>query len=84
MAFLSIYSLIRNLFNFLFFLSKGIDGNRFFGGRLRESWEGLEVWSEINTEVAAMDPRVDALHDRREVDFVVVVFVWSFRNRKGS
>ena len=31
-----------------------------------------------------MDPRVDALYDSREVDFVVIVFVWSFRNRKGS
>ena len=31
-----------------------------------------------------MDPRVDPLHDRKEGDFVVIVFVWSFRNRKGS
>ena len=31
-----------------------------------------------------MDPRVDALHDRREVDFVVIMFVWSLRNREGS
>ena len=31
-----------------------------------------------------MEPRVDALHDRREVDCVVIVFVWSFRNLKGS
>ena len=54
-----------------------------FGGGLRESWEGLEIWSEINAEVTAMDPGVDTLHDRREIDFVVIVFVWSFRNRKG-
>ena len=30
--------------------------------------------------VAAMDPGMDALHDGREVDFVVIVFVWFFRN----
>ena len=80
MAFLSIDSIFENFFNFPFFLSRGINGKRFLGGGLRESWEGLEVWSEINAEVAAMDPRVDAMHDRREVDFVVIVFVWSFRN----
>ena len=34
----------------------------------------------IFADVAAMDPRVDALHDRREVDFVVIVVVWFFRN----
>ena len=31
-----------------------------------------------------MDPRVDALHDGREVDFTVIVFVWFFRNRNWS
>ena len=49
-----------------------------------ESWERFEVWSEVDSKVAAMDPRVDALHDWREVDFVVIVFIWSFRDRKGS
>ena len=48
------------------------------------SWEGFQVRSEVDSMVAAMDPRVDALHDGREVDFVVIVFVCSFRNRKGS
>ena len=31
-----------------------------------------------------MDTRVNVLHDKREVDLVVIVFVWSFRNRKWS
>ena len=34
--------------------------------------------------MAVIDPRVDGLHDGREVDFVVIVFVWAFRNLKGS
>ena len=80
LVFLAIDSIIENLFNFPFLLSSGINGNRFFRGGLMESWEGLEVWSEINAEVAAMDPRVDALHDGSEVDFVIIVFVRSFRN----
>jgi len=28
--------------------------------------------------VAAMNPRVDALHDRREVEFVVIVSIRSY------
>ena len=79
-------SILENFFKLPFILSLGINGNRFFGGGLKESWEGLEVWSDINAEVAAVDPMVDALpvHDKREVDFEVIVFVWSFRNREES
>ena len=84
LAFLAIDLIVENLFNFPFFLSYTINGNSFFGGRIGESWEGLEVWSEINSKVAAMDPRVQAFHDRWKVEFVVIVFVRSFRNRNGS
>ena len=84
LAFSAIDSIFENLFNFPFLLSSGINGNMFFGGGLRESWEGLEVWSAINAGVAAMVPRVDTLHDWREIDFEVIVFVWSFRDRKRS
>ena len=61
-----------------------MDSNRVFGGGFRKSWEGFEVWSEVDSKVAGMDSGVDALHDGRKVDFVVIVFIWSFRNRKGS
>ena len=80
LAFLAIDSIFENLFNFPFLLSRGIDGDRFFGGGFRESWEGFEVWSEIDSKVTAVDPGVDALHDGREVEFVVIVFVRSFKN----
>ena len=80
LAFLAIDSVLENLFNFPFFLSRGIDGDRFFGGGFRESWEGCEVWSEVDSKVTAVDPRVYALHDGREVEFVVIVFVRAFEN----
>ena len=80
LAFLAIDSIFENLFNFPFLLSRGIDGDRFFGGGFRESWEGFEIRSKIDPKMAAMDPRVYALHDGREVEFVVIVFVGSFEN----
>ena len=78
LAFLAIDSVFENFFNFSFLLSRGIDCDRFFGGGFREDWEGFEIWSEVDSEVAAIDPRVYALHDGREVEFVVIVFVRSF------
>ena len=79
LMFLAIDSILENLFNFPFLLSRGIDGDRFFGGGFREAWEGFGVWSEIDPKVAAMDPRVYAMHDGREVEFVVVAFVRPFQ-----
>ena len=84
LAFLAINSIFENFFNFLFLLSRGINGNWFFGGGFREAWKGFEVWSEVDSKVAAMDPGVYALNDGREVEFVVIVFVRSFKNREGS
>ena len=78
LAFLAIDLILENLFSFLFLLSRGIDGDWFFGGRFREAWEGFEVWSKVDSKVAAMDPRMYALHDEREVEFVVIVFVRAF------
>ena len=78
LAFLEIDSILENFCNFPFLLSRGIDGDRFFGGGFRETWEGFEIWSEVYSKVAAMDPRVYALHDGREVEFVVIVFVRAF------
>ena len=78
LTFLAIDSILENLFNFPFLLSRGIDGDRFFGDGFRESWEGFEVWSEVDSKVTAVDPGVDALHDGREVEFVVIVFVRAF------
>ena len=80
LAFLAIDSIFENLFNFPFLLSRGIDGDRFFGGGFRESWEGFGVWSEVDSKVTAVDPGVDALHYGREVEFVVIVFVRSIKN----
>ena len=57
---LSIHSIFGNYFDFLYFLSRGINGNWFFGAGFRETWEGFEVWSEVDSKVAAMDPRVNA------------------------
>ena len=73
-------SILENFFNFPFLLSRGIDGDWFFAGGFREAWEGVEVWSEVDSKVTAVDPRVYALHDRREVEFVVIVFVRAFEN----
>ena len=78
LAFLAIDSILENFFNFPFLLSRGIDGDRFFGGGFRETWEGLEVWSKVDSKVTAMDPRVNALHDGREVELVVIMFIRSF------
>ena len=78
LAFLAIDSILETLFNFAFLLSRGIDGDWFFEGGFWEAWEGFEVWSKIDSKVAAMDPRVYALHDGREVEFVVFVFVRAF------
>ena len=78
LAFLAIDSILEILFNFPFLLSRDIDADWLFGGGFRETWEGLEVWSKVDSKVAAMDPRVYALHDGREVEFVVIVFVRSF------
>jgi len=44
----------------------------------REVWKSLEVWWEIDSKVAAMNTWVEALHDRREVEFVVIVSIRSF------
>jgi len=77
---LSVNLIFDNLFNFSFFSSRGIDGDWFFGDGFREAWESLEVWSEGDSKVAAMDPGVDALHDGGEVDFVVIVCIRSFRD----
>ena len=60
------------------FLSRAIDGDRFFGGGFKESWEGFGVWSDVDSKVTAEDPRVNTLHDGREVEFVAVMFVRSF------
>ena len=49
LAFLPIDSIFENFFNFPFLLSRGIDGNWFFGGGFRESWEGFDVWSEVDS-----------------------------------
>ena len=84
LAFLSIDSIFEDLFNFPFLLSRGIDRDGLFGGRFRETWEGFEVWSEVDSKMAAVYPRVDALHDGREVKFVVIVIVRSFADRKGT
>ena len=78
LAFLAMDSIFENLFNFPFLLSRGIDGDWFFGGGFWEAWEGFEVWSWVDSEVTAVDPWVDALHDGREVEFVVIVFVRAF------
>ena len=79
LAFLAIDSILENFFNFPFPLSRGIDGDWFFGGGFRESCEGFGIRSEVDSEVAAMNPRVYALHDGREVEFVVIVFVRAFK-----
>ena len=80
LAFLAIDWIFENLFNFPFLLSRGVDGDRFSGGGFREAWKGFEVWSEVDSKVAAIDLRVYALHDGREVEFVVIVFVRAFEN----
>ena len=80
LAFLAIDSILENLFNFPLLLSRGIDGDRFFEGGFREAWEGFEIWSEIDSKMAAMNLRVYALHDGREVEFIVIVFVRAFKN----
>ena len=69
-AFVAIDSIFENLVNFPFLLSSGIDPDRFFGGGFRKSWESIEIWSKVDSKMAAMDPRVYALHDGREVEFV--------------
>ena len=78
LAFLAIDSIFENLFNFPFLLSRGIDGDWFFEGGFWDAREGFEVWSEVDSEMAAVDPRVYTLHDGREVEFVVIMFVRSF------
>jgi len=78
LAFPSVNSIFENLLNFPFFLSSGIHGDWFFRTGFREAWESFEVWSEVDLKVAAMNPRVDALHDRRDVEFVVIVSIRSF------
>ena len=42
-----------------------MDSNRISGGGFRESWEDIEVWSEVDSTVATMDPGMDDLHDQR-------------------
>jgi len=84
LAFLSLNLIFKNLFNFSFFLSLGIEGDWLCGAGFREVWESFEVWSEVDSKVAVMNPRVDGLHDRRAVEFVVIVSIRSFADCQGS
>ena len=54
-----------------------------FGTGFRQAGESFVVWYEVDSEVAAMKPRVDVLHDGKEVECVVIVFVRYFRHGKG-
>ena len=78
LAFLAIDLIFENLFNFPFLLSRGFDGDWFIGGGFQEAWESFEVWSKIDSKGAVIDPRGYALHDGREVEFVVIVLVRAF------
>ena len=49
LGFLAVDSIFENLLNFLFLLSRGINGNWFFGGGFKESWEGFKIWSEVDS-----------------------------------
>ena len=84
LAFLAIDSIFENLFNFPIHWSRGIDGDWFFGGGFREAWECFEIWSKVDSKVTVMDPRVYALHDGREVQLVVILFVRAFEYRERS
>ena len=84
LAFLAIDPILENFFNLPFLLSRGIHAKSFFGGGFREFWEGFKIWSKIYSKMAAMDPRVNALHDGREVEFVVIVLLRAFKDRQRS
>jgi len=80
LALLLVNSIFQNLFNFSYFLSRGIDGDRFFGPGLREAGESFEVWSVVDLKMAARNPLVDAWHYRGEVGLVVVLAIRFFRD----
>ena len=48
--------------------SEGIDCNRFIGAGFREARESIEVWSQVDSNVGALNPRLAPLHDGREND----------------
>jgi len=84
LAFHSINSILENLFYFPSFWSSGIEVDWFFGARFRETWGSYEVWSVVDWKMAVINPSVDALQARREVEFVVIVSIWFFGKWKRS
>ena len=56
-------SVIEYLFNFPMF-SKSINGDWFWRCWCGLVWEGFMVWSEVDSEVASVDPWVNAFHNR--------------------